>query len=61
MNVFICHFTLIKSFHISPSFTGNTTLLKYDKTWKDLLEIYEGYGCIKYGTDLSKSQLNRLL
>ena len=61
INAFICYITLIKGYIYFPFFTGNTTLLKYDKTWKSLLDIYEEYGCIKYGADLSKSQLNRLL
>ena len=61
INAFISFITLIKSLYIFSFLTGNTTLLKYDKTWKNLLDIYEEYGCIKYRADLSKSQLNRLL
>ena len=39
-------------------FAGNTTLLRYDKTWKKLLDIYDSYGCIKYGTGISMATCN---
>ena len=38
-------FTKVNVFNIKH--VGNTTLLRYDKTWKKLLEIYDKYGCIK--------------
>ena len=49
-------FTKVNVFNIKH--VGNTTLLRYDKTWKKLLEIYDKYGCIKYGAEVSMAACN---